>query len=205
MKDIGFASPLEIPPQLVPGQHCLVFRAGPRLCLELDGFACDALGPLRVLDLVAAQMARFAENHPLLATIAIGAGPNIPGALVKKRKTMLIYHKLIMSKGGYGIAGTAFKAGGVVTLYVAAYIAIRWTQLMLTHRRSRLGGVLVEFGPPYWPIQLVPGIWPRGGPRLTKLEQHAEQKVSRAASTVLGKGQSALAKVQARLPTRVRA
>jgi hypothetical protein len=72
------------------------------------------------------------------------------------------------------IGATAMKAGGIILVYIAVHLIVRWTALQVHHRNSRLGGVLIEYGPPYWPVEVVPIIHPRGGYKGDKLDQAKE-------------------------------
>jgi hypothetical protein len=63
---------------------------------------------------------------------------------------------------------------GIVFLYVAVYVAIRYAQIMIVHRNSRLGGVFITYPPPYLPPLYCPEVWPRGGPSGEMLDKARE-------------------------------
>jgi hypothetical protein len=171
------------------GRHCAIFAEGGSLYLELDGELCNSLGPRELVGHIAGAMDDFGTNHPTIARIAAavhsflvrpsvasGGGSAIGGAIgaaigwlagAKKGSTAgVVILARFFSKaaaGGYGVAGTVFTAAGIVLLYLLIHLIVRWSALVLNHKASVSGGVIIEYPPPYWPVLLVPQIWPRGG------------------------------------------
>jgi hypothetical protein len=210
MINVGRTLTPDIPSQLAPGEHVVIFHGGPRLFMELDRYACDQLGPLKVLDRAGAELREFGDNHPVLAQIAslvgavlgIGSG-GIPIAAHELWKSPWLVAMRVKDPAAYAALTTTAKAGGIITLYIAAYIAIRWTQLIVTSRNSRDGGVLIEFGPPYWPLQVTPTIWPRGGPG-ERLD-NAVDFVADAGGNILDNAREKAQAARRRIPGPVRA
>lgn len=189
MNNVGMVQTPEIQSQLGPGEHVVLFHGGPRLFLELDSFACEQLGPQAVLDRVDAALGinaaldtvddskqKFEESYPLLVKIAMFVGPIVAKSATKKMGAKVISSPV-----------------GIIALYIAAYIAIRWAQLIVVSHHSQDGGVLIEFGPPYYPLQLTPEIWPRGGPKYERAEKALELGKAAVTGKVTALGDKAIA------------
>jgi hypothetical protein len=167
MKNIGAADhPTDFPSQIKSGEHSAMFLAGARLCLELDDYVCNQAGPIDVMRHVAAALRKFGENHPFVTNLATGAVAiaigKAPIAIHKNWNLIKMTHRLMLD-GGYHAVGKALKPAGIILVYIAIHIIVRWTSLILHHRNSRDGGVVIVYPPPYVPILYVPQIWPRGG------------------------------------------
>jgi hypothetical protein len=101
-----------------------------------------------------------------------------------------VYARVTRALASAGLKFSA-TAGIIIVVYIAIHLVIRWSALQLHHRNSRDGGVLIEYGPPYWPVEFVPQIFPRGGYKGDKIEQGKEagrnawQKVSDPARSAI--------------------
>lgn len=194
VKDVGMIPTPEIPTQLQPGRHYAVFRGGPRLFVELDGSLCSQATPEHAIRAIVGAGAGFEEDFPVLARVL--ASP-LTGIFARGAYARV---KAVLIKVGLTFS---LKAGVIILVYIAIHLVIRWMALQVHHRNSRDGGVLIEYGPPYWPVEFVPQIFPRGGYKGDKIEKGKElarQKLGQPAKSAVDAVASKMGTIKPAMP-----
>lgn len=195
MRNVGMTATPEIPSQLLPGRHYAIFRGGPRLFVELDASLCSEATPRNAIRAIVEANARLEENFPMLNKFLTGT----LGTLVLRG----VYARVTRALASAGLKFSA-TAGIIIVVYIAIHLVIRWSALQLHHRNSRDGGVLIEYGPPYWPLEFVPVIHPRGGYEGDKIEKGKErawQKIGQPAKSAAEAVAAKMGAIRPGMPT----